>query len=67
MKLQRQWVVLDNSLIFLGLHFVIGQRELTFALAQMSNHMLTLLWSVFSICQLSTCNVSTSVLEPTLV
>ena len=32
MRSQRQWVTLDNSLIFLGLHFVIGQRE--FVLAQ---------------------------------
>ena len=29
--------------------------------------MLTVLWCVFSICQLSTCDVSTSVIEPTLV
>ena len=27
MKLQHQWVILDDSLIFLGLHFVIGQCE----------------------------------------
>jgi hypothetical protein len=49
MRLQRQWVLLSNSLIFLGLHFVIGQRESVAVTFTFGTNLATICFGLFSV------------------